>query len=306
MLGYLLGTSFTRDTMMKMVEYIPSMLVVTVLTILFSILLGYGFSKGTGIDMSSSILGSVPGGLTQMLVLSEEIQDVNPTVVAMMQMMRVMAVIFIVPFLTFFALSDAAASVGEVGVVAQPVTWAGMPWYTYILYPVMMMVSAWGASKIKLPTAFLLGPLLVTAVVLLAGFPAPPLPVAFVDIAQLLVGVHMGLQMKPTALNNWKKVTLYMIVMSVLLVVFTIGLAYILAKWHHLDLAAAFLGTAPGGMAEMGVTAAAVGTDLSVVSSYQLFRLLTIMLIVPYILRWWMKRSKHFKIMEKKADNVGL
>lgn len=306
MLGYLLGTSFTRDTVLKMAEYIPSMLFVTIMTILFSILLGYGFSKSTGVDISSSIIGSVPGGLTQMLVLSEEIKEVDPTVVAMMQMMRVMAVVFIVPFLTVSALPGAQASVGAVVEEAVSVTWAGMPWYTYILYPLLMLAGAWGASKINLPTAYLLGPLLVTAALLLTGFSAPPLPDDFVIVAQLLIGVHMGLQMKPTEVPNWKKVTLYMILTSVLLVVFSLGLAFILAKWHHLDLHAAFLGAAPGGMAEMGVTAAAIGADLSVVSSYQLFRLLTIMLIVPYILRWWMKRSKLLKVVEEQADDVGV
>lgn len=289
LMGYLLGTSFTEDTLLQMGEHIPSMLFMTVMTILFSLLLGYGVSKCADLDVSSCIIGSVPGGLSQMMVLSEEIEGINPTIVAFMQTIRVMAVIFIVPLLTVFALSgdESVASVEMGG--PESLTLAGIPWYTYALYPILMIAGAAVASRVRLPTAYLTGPLIVTVVLMLTGMPTPQLPDFLVTVAQFLIGTHMGLQVKPTELHNWKKVTLYTIVTSVVLVLFAIGLGYTLTRWHQLDLSTAFLGTAPGGMAEMGVTAAVVGADLSVVSSYQLFRLLTIMFILPYLLRWLVK-----------------
>ncbi|RYG72527.1 hypothetical protein EU245_10000 [Lentibacillus lipolyticus] len=61
---------------------------------------------------------------------------------------------------------------------------------------------------------------------------------------------------------------------------------YGLAVLYNLTYSTAFLSTAPGGMVEMGLTAAAVGGDVSVVTSYQLFRLLVIMLFVPFFFKW--------------------
>ena len=52
------------------------------------------------------------------------------------------------------------------------------------------------------------------------------------------------------------------------------------------DFATAFLSTAPGGLAEMGITALTVGADISTMTAYQLVRLLFIMLVFPYLAKW--------------------
>jgi hypothetical protein len=54
-------------------------------------------------------------------------------------------------------------------------------------------------------------------------------------------------------------------------------------------LVTAFLSAAPGGMAEMGLTALILGGDVSVVAGYHMFRLLFILLVLPYFLRYWLK-----------------
>lgn len=289
LLGYLLGSSFTKETLLLMADHVPSMLFMTVMTILFSVLLGYGISKLTGLDMASCVIGGVPGGLSQMVILSEEMEGLQPTIVAFMQTMRVVAVICIVPFLTVSTLSVHAAKVAPIATGTVPLTWTAMPWLTYVLYPALMVAGASIANRVRLPTSYLIGPLVVTVALVITGLPTPPPPDVFVTAAQFMIGTHIGLQMKPTELHNWKKVTLYTVISSVLLVLFAFGLSYILTQWHHLEITTAFLGTAPGGMAEMGVTAAVVGADLSIVSSYQLFRLLTMMLIMPYVLKWFVK-----------------
>lgn len=292
LLGYLLGTSFSVDTLIQMGGQIPSMLLVTVLTILVSVLFGYGFSKITGLDGLSCIIGSVPGGLSQMMVLGEEMQGVNPTVVAFMQMMRLLTVIFIVPFLTLSVLSDNSGMSKAVTAVEASVTWAEMPWHAYVQYPLLILIGARVASRMKLPTAYLTGPLIVTAVLMLIGISVPPPSNLLVIVAQLFIGTYIGLQLNPLDMHRWKKIILYSLGTSVLLVLFSFGLGYMLTRWHPLELTSAFLALAPGGIAEMGVTAAAVGADLSVVSSYQLFRLLIIMFVVPYVVKWVVPRRR--------------
>jgi uncharacterized membrane protein AbrB (regulator of aidB expression) len=53
-----------------------------------------------------------------------------------------------------------------------------------------------------------------------------------------------------------------------------------------------FLSTAPGGLAEMGITALTVGADSSTMTAYQLTRLLFIMLVFPYVVRFILKKLK--------------
>lgn len=55
-------------------------------------------SRKTGVSLANGILGSVPGGFAQMILMAEEIEGADVTVITLMQMARVLAVLFIVPF----------------------------------------------------------------------------------------------------------------------------------------------------------------------------------------------------------------
>ncbi|WP_176961201.1 AbrB family transcriptional regulator [Lentibacillus cibarius] len=292
LLGYLIGTSFTKETLIQMGDHIPSMVMVTALTVVFSLLLGVAFSKLTGLDLPSCMIGSVPGGLSQIMVLLDEAKGLNPTVITFLQTMRVMGIVIAVPIVTVYVIGsdpNGAASPGANGGEASA-GWLELPIYTYILYPLIMVAGAWLFSRLRVPAALLLGPMVVTIALNVTEIPAPALPVSFIDLAQLFIGVHIGLQMKPRELPNWKKIMVYTLVTIVLLVLFGFGLGYGLAHLYELSYGTALLSTAPGGMVEMGLTAVAVGGDASVVTSYQLFRLLVIILLVPLFFKWLTKR----------------
>ncbi|HLS08894.1 AbrB family transcriptional regulator [Lentibacillus sp.] len=289
LLGYLIGTSFTKDTLAEMGNHVPSMIAITILTIGFSLLLGFLFSKITGLDLSSCMIGSVPGGLSQIMVMLDEIKGLNPTVIMFLQSMRVMVIVIVVPIVTVYLFgSDSGAIQNSMG--AGSASWIDMPWYAYLLYPLLMVAGAWFFARLRIPTALLLGPMVLTIVMTFAGLPTPQLPVAFIDLAQIFIGVHIGLQMQPRDLPDWKKISTYTVVTVVVLVLFGIGLGYGLAVLYELPFTTALLSTAPGGMVEMGLTAAAVGGDVSIVTSYQLFRLFVIMFSVPFFFKWLNKQ----------------
>lgn len=69
------------------------------------------------------------------------------------------------------------------------------------------------------------------------------------------------------------------------IVIFSMGIGYLLTLWHPMSFATAFLGAAPGGMTEMGLTGAAVHADLSIIVAYQMFRILFVLFIVPYMVK---------------------
>jgi membrane AbrB-like protein len=298
LLGYMLGTSFTRDTALQIVQQLPFMLVTNILTVLVSLSFGFIIARKIGVDIASGIFGSVPGGLSQMLVLSEEIEQIDATMVAFMQTIRVLAVIFFVPFLTMHGLGQHTASSG----IAVPASSGvlGSSWSQYVLYIVLALASARLGKKMGLPASALTGPLLSTAlIIIVTGNEAPHLPSLFLLLSQFALGVHIGLQMKPQNLKNIKLLGIYTVLSSIFLVLFTLLLAFLLTFCTPMTLTTAFLSTAPGGIAEMGVTASMVRADLSMVSGYQLFRVFFVMFIVPPLLKWWLKRSIQNKDKEK-------
>jgi len=285
-LGYMLGSSFTIETSLQIIKQLPAMMFATSSTILFSLIIGYLTYRRTGISLSTGIIGSVPGGLTQMVVLSEEIADTDLTVVTFMQTIRLLATVFIVPFLVIHGLAgnsqQAAVTTNIPAIYNSVIHTPG----NALLFTGMVLIAAWAAVRINLPTPFLLGPLIGSAALVLTGFQAPNTPSFLVFISQLCIGTYLGLSIKPSSLENWKKLLPYAFLGSIAVVFFSLGVGFLLTRLHSLDLISAFLGTSPGGMGEMGLTAVLVSANVSMVAAYQMFRLVFILFAIPLLLKW--------------------
>ena len=291
LLGYMLGSSFTRDTVGQFAKDLPLMLFATLLLIGFSLYLGYWVARASNVNMLTAIFGSVPGGLTQMVAIADEIPEVDITVVTFMQTVRLMGVIFIVPFLAVHGIGGGVVDPHAVSPATSPfaLNLPDVPAYAWLVYIAAAIGGAFLAQRIKLQGAFLLGPLFAVAVMVLLGVPTPQLPNVFVTAGQLLIAAHLGLSIKPGALKN-TKLTSLTVLSSIVLVLFSLLLGWLLSQFSHMQTITGFLSTAPGGMAEMGVTAKMVDADLSMVSGFHLFRLFFIMFAMPPLLQWWVRR----------------
>lgn len=153
----------------------------------------------------------------------------------------------------------------------------------------MVLLGALGAERIGLPTPYLLGPMVISAVLALCGFDTPRLPLALIYAAQLCFGGYTGSIMRLSSLQGWKRLLFYCLVFSVSTVLVALAMGYLLTRLLPLTLVTTFLSNAPGGVAEMGITAAALHADLSTVTAYQLFRVFFILFLVPPALKWWLK-----------------
>jgi membrane AbrB-like protein len=69
-IGYSMGRTVTVETAEQILINLPEMAAVTLLIVLFSLATGYLTHRRTGISLASGILGSVPGGMTQMILMA--------------------------------------------------------------------------------------------------------------------------------------------------------------------------------------------------------------------------------------------
>lgn len=286
-IGYMIGRSFTKDTLTEMLTQLPSMLVMTVSIILASCMLAVIISKITGINLKTTITGSVPGGLSQMVTLGEEMKGVDLTVVTFIQVFRLMGVVFVVPFLASSSLFETKGPVEHSAANVESFTWSS----SWLL--VLLLLVAYGAGvmgkKLKFPTPYLLVPIILTAIIMLTGVHAPPPPNGLIEIAQIFMGAYLGLMLKPEQLDKKLTLTTSTIMTTLILIACSLGFGFALVHFHHVSFVTAFLSTSPGGMAEMAVVGRDVGASLSVLTGYQLFRILFILLIVPPTLKWLFK-----------------
>ncbi|WP_433747049.1 AbrB family transcriptional regulator [Falsibacillus pallidus] len=290
--GYLLGLSITKNTLIEISHQLPSMLLTTLIILLFSALMAWFFSKWSGVDYKTTLTGSIPGGLSQMVTLGEEIKGIDLTVVTLIQVSRLICIIFLVPFLLFSPLYSTGEAGGSTGIKAavQTVQWADLFPNILVFLAAASLLALLG-KKIKLPTPFLLGPILATAIISISGLKGPQLPNLVINISQILIGGYFGLMLKTSQFPNKYKMVGFALLNGVILTSFCWGLSFVMEYAHHLSAVTSFLSVAPGGMDQMGLIAKELHANLSIITGYQIFRIFFILFIVPPVLKWLFTRQ---------------
>ena len=293
LIGYSIGLSFTRSSVENIAENLPTMLIMTVILVASAALLSKVISKLSGVDYPTVLTGSIPGGLSQMIIFAEEMKGIDITTVTFLQVSRLLMIVFVVPFIIFGPVFNISHADNNGVAESSPFLSDPIKSLTFLIICILGLIIA---KKLRLPTPFLLGPILGTAILTYAGFSGPPLPSSVMDASQLMIGGYIGLLLKPEKLQR-KSLTIILALLSgFLLVMESLLFSFFLSDALNINMVTSFLSLAPGGMDQMGIIAHEVGADLSIVSGFQLFRLFFIYFAVPPILRWYFKSKLNSKM----------
>lgn len=296
LIGYSFGLSLTSAALSEMGKQLPAMVLMTVLLMLMCGCIAFLLSKLTGEPLPTMLMGCVPGGLSQMLLLAEDTKGINLTTVMFMQLSRTVLNLLAVPLLIFSPVFGGLHSSVATGS-------AGGAWGDLLHHGALFAVACVGAAllaqKVRMPTAYLLGPMIATAALHLSGVHGPSLPHPLLNIAQLLIGTYVGLLIKPDQLKNKTRTIGLAILSGCTIIAGSLGLSTVLTQLHAISAATSFLSLAPGGLDQMGLVAREVHADLAIVSCYQLFRIWFIYLAVTPIMRAVLKRRTRSASAEK-------
>lgn len=273
--GYVIGRSLTKEALLEISQHIWHMLFFTLFLVIICLLIAFLLAKTTGLHIKTAILGSIPGGMMQALTLAEETKGVNVGIVTLMQTIRLLCIIIGVPLLVIGNTSTLQNEKVEV---------FHLTWH-FIIFMVSVVIAAWVANKYHLPTAYMLGPAIITVILQLIGLTSEPFPIGVSEIAQLLVGINLGLILHRQKMPELKKMIGYSIISGVLIFIVSMLGALIFYQMSNFTLPTALLALAPGGLDQLGLVAHAIGADLAVVSGFQIFRLFFLLLIMPFIIR---------------------
>lgn len=277
--GYGIGRDFTQNTLLRMSEQMVGVFGAAFVAIGISIIVAWFTYRHTFANLISCVLGMMPGGLNQMMLMADEDQRVDANVVIMQQIIRLFGVLVTIPFLAVHLLG---ASVAEQSLFVNAATGESVSWL--ILIPVAG-IGAFLAKKIKMPTSFLIGPIIATAVFSITYNEAlQKVPPVLMNFAQMNIGLYMGCMLDKDRLFRTKRLIPYALGGTVLIIGGSVAMAQMLSAYYGLPLVTAFLAMAPGGVAEMCLAGMSMGADVSLILTYQIVRMFIINLIVPYII----------------------
>lgn len=280
-LGYAMGRSFTAETALLILQALPFMLLAAALTVGAGLASAWQMKKHSDIDLTSCLLGCVPGGFSQMVLLADEMPGADLTAVTILQTARMLSAVAVIPFLTIHALADADVQAAAAAAPLPPAEWP-----TVGLFALLAVMGMIAAKLIHIPAASLIGPILATGAYLIAaGGTAPAVPRFWLSIAQIGIGTYIGVGIDAARLHDYRGYWGGILEGIVIVLGASMLTALGICQLTGIGITTAFLGCAPGGITEMGVTALAVGADSAMMTAYQMARLLFIMLAYPLIVR---------------------
>lgn len=283
-LGTALGQTYTPPVLHALAGSLPALIVAG----LGSILAGAASSRMTariaGIDTKTAYYASVPGGIILMVMLAARAGLSVPTVTLIQTLRMVLVVLIFPPLLVAFV----EPGVDVFSLVPVPVVLPVLP----VLFAATT-VGAFLLRRLGIANAWMFGPVCVSLVLALLGRPLSGVPGPLIDTAQLLMGWSLGVRMNRELLLRSRHLAVASIAATGLLALLCLLVALAVAFAFRLPVAATILGTAPGGLPEMAITAKVLNLGVPLVLGFHLVRIFLCNLFVEplYRLYAWAERK---------------
>ncbi len=232
------------------------------------------FRRFSSMDGGTSLLISMPGGLTAVAIFAGEM-GTDERRVALYHALRVALVVAAAPAIAFGWLGlpqpEGTMAQGETLISA-----ADFALLAAVGFPSVFLFRRLGA-----PAPYLLGPLLASAGLRLAGVVEGGLPGWLVELSLLVAGSSIGTRFHGVPARFFAQTAGWTILGTIILMALS-GVFALLAEWIlGIDLFAALLAFAPGGVAEMSLIALAIDADPAFVATHHMARIFAVLFALP-------------------------
>ncbi|MCF3936149.1 AbrB family transcriptional regulator [Acuticoccus sp. M5D2P5] len=266
--GFSVGVFFTPEVQERVLDLGWLMVVGGVCSIIASVFISMLFARVSGCDRTSSFFAMIPGGLAEMAGLAHQF-GANITVVALSQSLRIVTIVFTLP--PALTLIMRHSDIDAIHPPAMETMWV-------VIGLVLATACAFGAARLKIFNPWLIGGLIVGIGFGATSVEAMSAPTYVRVLAQLAIGAALGARFKWDVLRALGVRFLPIsICATLLLICVNVFIAWMMSS--HLPFATGVLATAPGGIAEMSLTAEALNLAPPLVTAWQLVRILLVALL---------------------------
>lgn len=251
-------------------------------TLALSLGAGRLLARVTPLDAPTAALGMIAGGASGIVGLSGEL-GADDRLVAFMQYLRVLIVVLSIPILVALAFGG----VGGPGAAAMPSAPFLGDVRGWLLTPVLAVAGAALALRLRWTAGVLLGPMLLTGVIVLAvpggdALAAPPL---LRETAFAVIGLQVGLRFTVQTLRLLGRLIVPVALTILALLAASFGLAVLLEATTSATLRDSYLATTPGGLYAVLAVASGSGADTTFVVAVQSLRVVVMVLLAPLAVR---------------------
>lgn len=266
-IGTALGLYFTSSVAREVLSYWHLLIAAGLFAIALGALGGWILSRAARIDGTTAFFASVAGGAAEMTMLGER-YGARPDRVALGQSLRILAVVIVVPF----ALTYSGMRGGE---LYQPTTlsfdWGGLLLLLAIATGAALLVNACG-----MPNAFMFGALAAVIALTVSGIHLSSMPALLSNSAQVVLGCTLGARFQRRSLESTPRYVFAVLLSVAAAMAVAAAFAAALAWASGVPMATLVLATAPGGIAEMCITAKVLALGVPLVTAAHVTRVLVL------------------------------
>jgi membrane AbrB-like protein len=283
-LGVMLGSGFSPEMLDRIGEWALSLAALA----LYAAAAGgaglFYFRRICGYDAVTAYFSAMPGGLTEMVLVGTEMGG-DSRIISLTQSSRLLLVVFALPFAFQAFVGYDPALRPAPGLPLSDVSTSDLA-----ILALCGIAGFLGARAIKLPAAALVGPMVLSAAVHMAGWTAAKPPNELIAAAQVVVGIAIGCRFAGVTLRLIGRTLLAAAGGTVVLLTATILFALGLSGALDLPGEALILAFSPGGLAEMSLIAIAIGADAAFVATHHIVRIFLIVVFAPAAFRLLTRR----------------
>lgn len=286
-IGCALGLFFTPQALVQIGALAPYLLVACLFALLLGGLCALLLRRLSGCDGKTAFFASLPGGAAEMSNLAAHVGGQADWVAAAHALRIVLVVLTVPPLLALSGVhghelwlpAHAAISYGPLAFAMVPALLAGVL-----------------LQRLKVPNAWVIGPLLVTGGLTGLELTASAMPHWASNLAQLLIGCALGSRFDRAFLRAAPRfmgaVAVSVFAGMGLAALFALGLAQV----SGINLPTAILATAPGGVTEMSITAKVLQFGVPVVTAFHITRMAFLVMSAGPLFNW---QARHLSAASK-------
>jgi len=280
-IGISLGLYFTPQVAASLLGHWPLVLLAVVWALVLGALGCWVLQRFAAVDAASAWFGAAIGGAADMVNLAER-YHAKSDIVATVHSLRVALVVLIVPFaLQYWG-------------VGTPIPAAPMPRDVQAIGLLWLVVGscalAWALQRLRLPNAWVLGPMAFALVFTVQEIHLSALPQSVSWAGQLLIGWSLGSNYHPQFFRTAPRLTWVVALFTLCMLALCAALAWMFAQLLPISLPTLLLGLAPGGIAEMTLTARAMEMGVPLVTAMHIVRMLAVVLLAGPLFQYGLRK----------------
>jgi membrane AbrB-like protein len=285
-IGVVLGSAFSPEVLTRISQWIVTASGLALWLTLCTAGSYVWFRRVARYDRATAFFSATPGGLAEMTLVGAQM-GADVRVIPLVHSVRILIAVFTIPFWFRFTQELAPVSAAtRIGIFDVPPT-------DYLVLAFCAVTGVLVASRLRLPSAALMGPMFLSAALHLTGVTSSRLPFLLVAAAQVVIGTMVGARFVGFPARRVGGIAVHAAVTAVFVLGLTVLFAEVLSTMTAFPVPGLVLAFAPGGLTEMSLMALALQVDTAFVAGHHALRVILVTMVAPQVFslaRWLRKR----------------